>query len=131
MSSTGTVRFRHSQAIWVAAVIAFFGALPLASAAWYLTPVLLIPLAIAVWAWRGGTEADADGLRLRALVGQRRIPWSQVLELAADQRGRAVARLADGQVTHLPAVRASELPRLVTATGQKLSTRPQLPDDAD
>ncbi|MEU4397413.1 PH domain-containing protein [Micromonospora orduensis] len=120
MSKSDTVRFRHNQAILVAAVIAFIGALPLANARGYLLPVLLVPLGVAVWAWRAGTDADARGLRLRALVGQRRIAWDQVVELATDPRGRAVARLDDGQQVTLPAVRGADLPHLVSATGQTL-----------
>ncbi|MEU8253525.1 PH domain-containing protein [Micromonospora inaquosa] len=120
MSKPDTVRFRYNQAILVAAIIAFVGALPLANARAYLLPVLLVPLAVAVWAWRAGTDADARGLRLRALVGQRRIDWDQVLELSTDQRGRAVARLDDGQQVTLPAVRGADLPQLVAATGQPL-----------
>ncbi|MCO1615255.1 PH domain-containing protein [Micromonospora tulbaghiae] len=121
MSRADTVRFRHNQAILVAAIVAFIGALPLASARWWLLWVLLVPLAVAVWAWRAGTDADARELRLRALVGQRRVPWNRVAELAGDARGRAVARLDDGEVVVLPAVRATDLPRLVAVTGQELS----------
>jgi hypothetical protein len=120
VSSAETVRFRHSQAILVAALIAFIGTLPLASARWFLAPVLLVPLAIGVWAWRAGTDADQSGLRMRALVGQRHIPWSDIVELAADARGRAVALLRDGRALTLPAVRAADLPRLVAASGQSL-----------
>ncbi|MEU4782123.1 PH domain-containing protein [Micromonospora sp. NPDC023633] len=120
MSSSDTVHFRHNQAILAAAIVAFFGALPVAGARWYLLPVLLVPLAVAVWAWRAGTDADARELRLRALVGQRRIGWERVVELAADKRGRAVALLDDGQRVMLPAVRRTDLPRLVSATGQTL-----------
>ncbi|MEU5525690.1 PH domain-containing protein [Micromonospora chersina] len=120
MSRADTVRFRYNQAILVAAIVAFIGALPLATARWWLLWVLLIPLALGVWAWRAGTDADARELRLRALVGQRRVPWTRVAELAADARGRAVARLDDGETLVLPAVRAADLPRLVSATGQEL-----------
>lgn len=120
MSSANTVRFRHSQAILVAAIIAFIGALPIGSARWFLTPVLLVPLLVAVWAWRAGTDADPSGLWLRALVGRRHIPWSAVVELAPDARGRAAARLRDGQTIVLPAVRAADLPRLVAASGRRL-----------
>lgn len=125
MSSANTIRFRHSQAILVAAFVAFIGALPIAGARWYLTPVLLVPLAIGVWAWRAGTDANPSGLRIRALVGQRHIPWSDVVELAADARGRAIALLRDGRAVTLPAVRAADLPRLVAATGQSLRTTTQ------
>ncbi|WP_262281506.1 PH domain-containing protein [Micromonospora sp. MA102] len=120
MSRADIVRFRYNQAILVAALVAFIGALPLATARWWLLWVLLIPLAVGVWAWRAGTDADARELRLRALVGQRRVPWTRVAELATDPRGRAVARLDDGETLVLPAVRAADLPRLISATGQEL-----------
>jgi hypothetical protein len=124
VSRADTVHFRPNQAILVAAIVAFLGALPLATARWWLLWVLLIPLAIGLWAWRAGTVADPRELRLRALVGQRRVPWERVAELTADRRGRAVARLDDGELLVLPAVRAAELPRLVAATGQELSGDP-------
>ncbi|HEX6969628.1 MAG TPA: PH domain-containing protein [Micromonosporaceae bacterium] len=118
MSRAENVRFRHSPAILVAAIVAFIGAIPLASAAWFLTPVLLIPTAVAVWAWRGGTEAGPDGVRVRALLGERRIDWSEIVELAPDERSRVVARLTNGNAIRLPAVSAADLPRLVAASGQ-------------
>ncbi|MFU8850374.1 PH domain-containing protein [Micromonospora sp. SL1-18] len=122
MSRANTIRFRHNQAILVAAIVAFVGALPLATASWWLLWVLLIPLSVIVWSWRAGTDADPRGLRLRALAGQRRIPWDQVAALAGDARGRGVARLDDGELLVLPAVRAADLPRLVSVTGHDLST---------
>ncbi|MEU5550716.1 PH domain-containing protein [Micromonospora sp. NPDC047793] len=118
MARSDTTRFRHNQAILVAAIVATIGALPLAGARAYLLPVLLVPLAVAVWAWRAGTDADLAGLRLRALAGQRRIPWDQVAEFGADPRGRAIARLDDGEQLVLPAVRREDLPRLVAAAGR-------------
>ncbi|MBX7268564.1 PH domain-containing protein [Micromonospora sp. Llam7] len=119
MSRTDTARFRHHQAILAAAIVAAIGTLPLASARAYLLPLLLVPLTVALWAWRAGTDADTRGLRLRALVGQRRIPWDQVVELGSDPRGRAVAKLGDGQRLVLPAVRRDDLPRLVAAAGHR------------
>lgn len=123
MSRRVIVRFRPHQAIMLAAVLAFVGSLPLASLRWYLLPILLLPLAIAVWTVRAGTDADADGILVRALIGQRRIPWSRIAELGSDQRGRAVARLADGEPVLLPAVRAGDLPRLIAASGQPLDAQ--------
>ncbi|ASW53934.1 PH domain-containing protein [Plantactinospora sp. KBS50] len=120
MRSVDTVRFRPNQTIWLAALVAFFSALPIASVSWYVAPILLVPLAIAVWGWRSGTAADRSGLRLRALFGQHRIPWSEVAELGADPRGRVLATLTDGRVIGLPGVRGSDLPRLVAASGQPL-----------
>lgn len=116
MSRSDTLRFRHNQALLVAAVVAFFGALPLAAARWYLLPVLLVPLFLGGWAWRAGTDVTAQGLCLRALAGQYRIRWDQIVELGADPTGRAVARLTGGQTVPLPAVRRDDLPRLVAVT---------------
>ena len=128
VSSTDPVHFRYSQAIWVAAAIAFIGALPLASAGWYFTPVLLIPLLIGIWAWRAGTDADRAGVKIRALFGQRLIPWHEVVTLGIDDRRRVVASLTGGRVVSLPAVPAADLPRLVAASGQHvLGTADQQP----
>jgi hypothetical protein len=119
--SSQTVRFRHHQAILVAAIVAFIGAVPLAGASPYLAPILLIPLVVAVWAWRSGTDADARGVRVRALFGHRDLPWSAIAELRTDPRGRALARRHDGAVVPLTAVGRDDLPRLVVASGRQLT----------
>jgi hypothetical protein len=117
VTSPTTVRFRPHGAIAIAALITLIGAIPVAAAGWYLTPVLLVPLGIALWAVRAGTDAGPEGVRVRALLGQRRIAWTQISELGADPRGRALARLVDGQVVPLTAVRAKDLPTLMKAAG--------------
>ncbi|HEX7746801.1 MAG TPA: PH domain-containing protein [Micromonosporaceae bacterium] len=146
MSRTDTLRFRRSGALIFAAVIGFICVLPVvfgpdlsgdlhpvpaatnpdgagtATVRWFLTPVLLIPIAFAIWAWRSGTDADRDGIRIRALLGQRHIGWSQISELGADRRDRAEVRLIDGRTVQLPAVTRADLPRLVEASGQKVQT---------
>jgi hypothetical protein len=108
-------KFRYHSALAVAGVIALIGAIPVAGTAPYLLPILLVPLAVAAWAWLAGTDAGPDGLVVRALLGRRRIPWSAVSELRADVRGRAYATLVDGRAVPLPAVTAADLPRLVAA----------------
>jgi hypothetical protein len=115
------VRFRQSGAVLAAAIVAAIGAVPLASAAWYLAPVIAVPLLIGAWAWRAGTDAGPAGLRVRAVVGSRRVPWDDVEELVADPRGRAFAVLREGHRLALPAVRAADLKRLAAASGQELS----------
>jgi hypothetical protein len=112
-----TVRFRHHAALAVAGVVTVIAGVPLATTAWYLAPILLVPLAVAVWAWRAGTDADQDGLVVRALLGNRRIAWSEVAELTADARGRALARLSDGRGVPLTAVSGADLPRLAASSG--------------
>jgi hypothetical protein len=131
------VRFRPHQAILVAAVIGFIGALPLVfgpdlpaepvanqsgtdAIRWWLMPILLVPIAVFAWALRSGTDADGEGLKLRAVFGTRRVPWSAVRELAADDRGHAVALLEDGNAVTLPQVKLADLPRLVAASGRRI-----------
>lgn len=114
-------RFRHSSAITVAGVIAAIAGLSLATWAVYLLPLLLIPVAVAVWGWRAGTDADSGGLTVRATLGSRRIPWSEVNDLVTTPAGRVSATLSSGRAIDLPAVSPGDLPRLVAASGQSIT----------
>jgi Bacterial PH domain len=120
-----SVKFRHNIGIAIAGLVAFFGAVPVATQRWYLAPILLVPLAVMVWGWRAGTDADAGGVTVRALVGSRALPWSRITGLVPDGR-RVVATLDGGRSVRLPAVTPADLPKLVSATGHELlSTRPE------
>jgi hypothetical protein len=115
------VRFRYNAAISVAAVVAFVGAVPLAASRWYLVPLLLVPLAVAVWGWRAGTDANANGVRARALFGSRFLPWSRIDSLEVGEPNRVYARTTADSAVRLPAVAAADLPRLVAASGEQLA----------
>jgi hypothetical protein len=114
------LRFRHSSALAVAGVIALIGAVPMLGASLYFAPVLLIPLAVIVWGWRAGTDADERGLVVRALLAKRGIPWTQIDALVPDQ-GKVQAQLANGHLITLPAVGKNDLTKLIEASGKKLS----------
>jgi hypothetical protein len=116
------LRFRHNAAITVAAVLVIIAGLSLVTWAVYLLPLLLIPLAIAIWGWRAGTDVDRTGVTVRAALGTRRIPWSQITELVAQPGGRVTANLSSGTTLTLTAVPASALPRVVAASGESLET---------
>lgn len=88
---------------------------PAAAAKALLILVSVVPLTVAVWAWRAGTDANEYGLRIKALFGRQIIPWSHVEALAPDGRGHAVAVLKTGQVFRLTAVKPADLPRLAAA----------------
>ena len=124
------VRFRHNIAIVILGVVMLTGSVALATSAWYLLPVLLIPLVVIAWGVRGGTDVDADGLRVRALVGSRRLRWSEIEGFAQDN-GRVLATLVNGRAVALPAVSPADLPRLLKAGGQPstLVEPPTEPDD--
>ncbi|MFS8477409.1 MAG: PH domain-containing protein [Micromonosporaceae bacterium] len=117
----GIIRFRHNAALTVAAVVALVGALPVAASSPWLAPIPLVPLAVAVWAWRAGTDADRHGLQVRALLGSRRLPWARIAQLVPTGHGRVSAVLTDGAVVTLTAVTPADLPRLVAASGQELT----------
>ncbi|MET8150768.1 PH domain-containing protein [Actinoplanes sp. NPDC005259] len=120
VSRKPVLRVRKSGALIVAALIALVGTLPFAGARWQLAPILLIPLAVLVWAVRAGTDVDAEGLRVRALFGTTDIPWSRVAELAPDDRRRVSALLTDGKVIRLTGVTSANLPAVIAAGGQRL-----------
>jgi hypothetical protein len=114
-------RFRYHSALLVAGIIATIGALSLASQGGLLILVLIPPLLFCLWAWRAGTDADAEGLRVQALFGSQKISWSRVAALTSDDKGRGVAALTDGGLLPLPAVRSSDLTRLAAASGKLVS----------
>jgi hypothetical protein len=105
------IRFRYNSALAVAGVIAVIGGLPLLKASLWFAPILLIPLAVAVFGWRAGTDVDDRGLVVRALLGNRRILWTQVDALVPRQRG-VQAVLANGHSINLPGVTRSDLPKI-------------------
>ena len=118
MSRKPLLRVRKTGALLVFGVIAFVGTVPLAgtSPAWAL--VLIIPAAVIVWAWRAGTDVREDDLRVKALVGSTRVPWSSIVELAPDERGRISALLDNGNAIKLTAVTKDNLPRVLAAAGK-------------
>jgi hypothetical protein len=114
------LRIRRSAALFVAALIAFIGAVPLAGTRWAFAPILLIPLLAMIWAWRAGTDVYPDALRVRALFGSTTVPWSRVTELAPDPRGRVSALLDNGNVIRLTGVTTANLPTVIAASEQKI-----------
>jgi hypothetical protein len=109
------VRFRHHPGRGAAGLIVTISVVTLAAVSPWLGLVALLPLAWTVWVWRAGTDADLTGVRIKALLRQRHIPWSRVRDLAVRDRQRVVATLTDGAQVPLTAVTAGDLPRLVAA----------------
>jgi Bacterial PH domain len=118
-------KFRHNAAITIAAVVAFFGAVPLATSRVYLLPIMLVPILIGIWGWRAGTDVSPAGLRVRALFGARLVPWSHVAALVPAGRGRVYAILTTGRRVRLPAVGAADLPKI---TGSQPKPEPETPE---
>jgi hypothetical protein len=106
------LRFRHNSAITVAAVVALIATISVGSWQPYLLVLLVIPLAVAIWGWRSGTDVDADGLTVRAALGNRRLPWDTINVLTPAGR-QVVAVLTSGGQVVLTAVTPDDLPKLV------------------
>ena len=123
--ATSAVAFRRSTAITLAALVMMLALISVAAWAPYLLILMVVPLAVAVWAWRSGTDADTDGLTVTALLGRRRIPWIEIAGFTSTPRGRVAARLTNGTEIDLPAVSADDLPRLVEASGAPIVTDPR------
>lgn len=127
------IRFRYNAALAIAGVIATLGGVPLLGASPFFAFVLLIPISVAAWGWRAGTDADERGVVVRALFGKRFLPWTQIEALVPDGR-KVQARLANGRIVTLPAVTAADLPRLVEASGSELdspTSRPAAAHEAE
>jgi hypothetical protein len=116
------VRFRHHPARGVAALIVAISTVSLAAVSGWLLLLSLVPLAWAVWIWSAGTDADPDGIRVRALLREVRIPWTAVRHLAPVGPGRVVATLTSGATLALTAVTPTDLPRLAAASGGEVAS---------
>jgi hypothetical protein len=124
-------KFRYNAAITIAAVVALFGTVPLATSRTYLLPLIAVPVLIGVWGWRAGTDVGPAGLTVRALFASRLVPWSDVSALVRAGRGRSYAVLTSGGRVRLPAVGATELTSLTRETAADLSADKDAADDED
>lgn len=130
----GTTRFRRSGGAWIASVLALVFVTPFAGAVfieidsnlkWVLAPIaigaLIVPAAFSVWSLRSGVDAGADGIRVKALLGSRHIPWTDITGFDRHD-GKVYAALTSGSRIELPSIRPVDIPQLVTAGGNELVT---------
>ncbi|QIS07702.1 PH domain-containing protein [Nocardia brasiliensis] len=81
-----------------------------------LWPLLLIPVAVAVWVQRTQTTVSDAGLDLRTLFGSRHLDWSQLKGVRIPKRGYVRADLVDGTEVKLPAVSYDRVRDLAAAS---------------
>jgi hypothetical protein len=112
--------FRVPQLTVLFALFFAVCATPVAWGAPYLWLVYLVPVGIVAWTLRTRTVADAQGLRVRSLLSDRRVPWEAVRALRLDRRSGVRAVLADGGELALPAVHVRDLHQLALASGGRL-----------
>jgi hypothetical protein len=95
-------------------------AIPVAFGAPYLWLIYLVPVGIVVWTLRTRTVVDDEGMRVRRLVGGRRVAWDAVGGLRVDRRNTVHAVLTAGGEVTLPAVHVRDLPALAQASRGRL-----------
>jgi hypothetical protein len=118
--STTRAVFRVSPLVVLVALALAVCATPVAFGAPFLWLVYLVPLGIVVWALRTRTVADAEGLRVRRVVGDRRVGWDAVTALRLDDRSRVHAVLDGDDELPLPAVHVRDLHVLSLASGGRV-----------
>ena len=112
--------FRVSPLMVLFALALAVCAIPVAFGAPYLWLIYVVPVAIVVWTLRTRTVVDADGMRVRRLVGGRHVAWDTVGGLRVDRRNSVHAVLNGGGEVTLPAVHVRDLPALAEASGGRL-----------
>ena len=123
----GRVRIRPSAATLPVVVVLTLCVIPLATASPWLLVLLAIPVLALAWVLRAGVDVDPGGVTVRALLGSRRIPWSDVVGLQAGPRGDLWLVLAGGRRLRLPTARARHLPLIAAASGGRVAV--PLPGD--
>jgi hypothetical protein len=93
---------------------------PLAFAAPWTPVLLLVPLALTLWVLRVGVDISDDGVTARSLVGERRVPWTEVVGIRVAPRGDLWLVTTGGTEVRLPVMRARDLPRLAAASGGRI-----------
>ena len=121
---TSPARLRMNRTALFPVALLALCTIPLAFAAPWTPILLLIPLAVAVWVLRVGVDITADGLTVRALAGQREVPWRDVAGIRVGPRGDLWLVTTHGTELHLPVMRARDLPRLAALSGGRIDVPP-------
>ncbi|MCA0146472.1 PH domain-containing protein [Blastococcus sp. LR1] len=113
-------RLRMNRTALVPVALLALCVVPLAFAAPWLPVLLLIPVGVAAWVLRTGVDIDDEGLTLQALLGRRRVPWTDVAGIRVARRGDLWLVTTAGTELKLPVMRARDLPQLAALSGGRI-----------
>jgi hypothetical protein len=116
----GVLRVRTPRTALMPVLVLAICVLPLASSAPWLAVLWVLPIGVAAWVVRAGVDVDRTGLTVRALLGSRRLPWTEVAGLRVTGRGRLAAVLRGGGAVRLPVLRPRHLPLVAAASGGRV-----------
>ncbi|MCO7219093.1 PH domain-containing protein [Klenkia sp. PcliD-1-E] len=109
-----------SRVALVPVVVLLICTLPVATAAWWGVPVLLVPALVTAWVLRVGLDIGPDGITPRSLLAGRTVPWSEVAGIRVDDDRSLWLVRTTGTEVRLPVVRARDLPRLASVSGGRI-----------
>lgn len=122
------VRFRLPRSSYLAVLFLAVGVSVLLQDPWFAL-LYLVPLAVAFFIARRGTDVDPDGVTVHALLRSERFAWREIRGVAVSDRGRVSLALGDGAggiaaTVALPCVGVAGLPVLAEASGGALPALP-------
>lgn len=122
------VRFRLPRSAYLAVLFLVMGISVLLENLWFAL-LYVVPVAVAAFIARRGTDVDADGVTVHALLRSEAFAWTSVRGLSVSDRGRVSLALADGAgeiaaVVRLPCVGIAGLPVLAEASGGAVPALP-------
>jgi hypothetical protein len=109
-----------SRTALVPVVLLLLCVVPLAFASPWTLVLLLVPVAVAAWVLRVGVDIADDGVTVRSLAGQRRVPWSELAGIRVAPRGELWLVTTGGTEVRMPVMRARDLPRLAALSGGRI-----------
>ena len=109
-----------SRTALVPVVILLVCVVPIAGAAWWGLPLLLLPVLAAAWVLRVGVDVGPAGVTPRTLLATRTVPWEQVAGLRVGEDQELWLVTTTGTEVRLPVVRARDLPQLSAASAGRI-----------
>ena len=131
--SGSRLRIRRPAAVTGAAFVAWLTVLPLAVSLIVERPFLgafsavaglalmLVPVAVSLWAWRSGIDVTREGIAIRGIFSSRTIAWKHIDGFAHGNEGVA-AILDDQSQVRLHPLKPENLPQVLAIGGQDLRT---------
>jgi len=113
-------RLRMSRIALLPVAFLALCAVPLATVTTWTLVLLLIPLTLAVWVLRVGVDVGDDGVTVRSLAGERRVPWAELAGIRVARDGDLWLVTTGGTEVRLPVMRARDLPRLAAVSGGRI-----------
>lgn len=113
--------FRITGASMIAVIIVTVCMSPLAMSSWWLAPLFLVPIAMAVSVLRVRTVVTPETVSACSLFRTRTVHWDDVKSLRLDERRWVRLILTSDREVTLPAVRVRNIPNLAAMSGGRIA----------